>query len=278
MEHILRINCKDEKGIVYRISKILYDNGFNITKNDEFVDAEHQRFFMRTTFEGDCNREDLVQKVQAVLPEDSRVRCLNQRKKEVVIFVTKEHHCLADLLVRNHYQDMSINIVAVVGNYEVLRELTEKFGIPFHYVPAESLTREQHEAKMEEILQQYRFDYIVLAKFMRILTPEFVKKYDRRLINIHHSFLPAFIGANPYKQAFNRGVKMIGATSHFVTNDLDEGPIIYQDIVKVNHAQNTKALAKMGKDVERKVLSEALQLVFNDKVFIYANKTVILDD
>lgn len=278
MEHILRINCKDEKGIVYRISKILYDNGFNITKNDEFVDAEHQRFFMRTTFEGDCNREDLVQKVQAVLPEDSRVRCLNQRKKEVVIFVTKEHHCLADLLVRNHYQDMSINIVAVVGNYEVLRELTEKFGIPFHYVPAESLTREQHEAKMEEILQQYRFDYIVLAKFMRILTPEFVKKYDRRLINIHHSFLPAFIGANPYKQAFNRGVKMIGATSHFVTNDLDEGPIIYQDIVKVNHAQNTKALAKMGKDVERKVLSEALQLVFDDKVFIYANKTVILDD
>lgn len=278
MEHILRINCKDEKGIVYRISEILYQNGFNITKNDEFVDTEHQRFFMRTTFEGDCDRDGLVQKVLKVLPEDSRVRCLNQRKKDVVIFVTKEHHCLADLLVRNHYQDMSINIVAVIGNYEVLRELTEKFGITFHYVSAEGITREEHEEKMEEILQQYTFDYIVLAKFMRILTPEFVKKYDHRLINIHHSFLPAFIGANPYKQAFNRGVKMIGATSHFVTDDLDEGPIIYQDIVKVNHAQNAKALAKMGKDVERKVLSEALQLVFEDKVFIYANKTVILDD
>lgn len=277
MENILRINCPDEKGLVYKISELLYRKGFNITKNDEFVDVEKGRFFMRTTFEGDCNRDELVQEVLQNLPENSRVRCLNGRKKDVVILVTKEHHCLSDLLIRNQYNELNFNIVAVIGNYDVLQNLTEKFGIPFHTVSSEGKTREEQEAGMVEILKTYQFDYIVLAKFMRILTPEFVASYSRQIINIHHSFLPAFIGANPYKQAFERGVKMIGATSHFVTDDLDEGPIIYQDIVKVNHSQNAKDLAKMGKDVEKKVLSEALRLVFEDKVFIDGNKTVIFD-
>ncbi len=277
MENILRINCADEKGLVYKISELLYNKGFSITKNDEFVDAEHGRFFMRTTFDGNCNRDELVQEVLEVLPEESRVRCLNGRKKNVVILVTKEHHCLSDLLIRNQYNELNFNIVAVIGNYEVLKNLTEKFDIPFHTVSSENKSREEQEEGMLKILEQYTFDYIVLAKFMRILTPEFVKRFDRQIINIHHSFLPAFIGANPYKQAYQRGVKMIGATSHFVTDDLDEGPIIYQDIVKVNHAQNAKDLAKMGKDVEKKVLSEALRLVFEDKVFIYGNKTVIFD-
>ncbi|MEN2435268.1 formyltetrahydrofolate deformylase [Weeksellaceae bacterium A-14] len=277
MEHILRINCKDEKGLVFKISALLYNKGFNITRNDEFVDTDHGRFFMRTTFEGDCDRVQLAEEMKQILPENARVRCLNSRKKDVVILVTREHHCLSDLLVRNHYGDMNINIKAVIGNYEDLRELTVKFGVPFYHIPSEGCTRNEHEAKTEEILATLKFDFIVLAKFMRILTPDFVRKYERQIINIHHSFLPAFIGANPYRQAYQRGVKMIGATSHFVTDDLDEGPIIYQDIIKVNHSQNARELAKMGRDVERKVLAEALRLVFDDKVFIYGNKTVVFD-
>ena len=172
---------------------------------------------------------------------------------------------------------MDFNVLSVIGNYETLKDLTQKFNIPFHYLPAENISREEHQEKIAEILEQYDFDYIVLAKFMRILTPEFVKRFKHKIINIHHSFLPAFIGANPYKQAHERGVKMIGATSHFVTDDLDEGPIIYQDIIKVNHAQNARDLAKLGKEVEKKVLAEALKLVFNDKVFINENKTVIFE-
>lgn len=181
------------------------------------------------------------------------------------------------MLIRNQFKDLNFNILAVVGNYENLRELTEKFNIPFIYIPAENITREEHEEKIKTVLQGYNYDYLVLAKFMRILSPDFVKNFEGKIINIHHSFLPAFIGANPYKQAFERGVKIIGATAHFVTNDLDEGPIIYQDIIKVSHSKTAKDLAKMGKDVERIVLANALKLVFEDKVFIDGNKTIIFE-
>jgi len=277
METILRINCTDEKGLVYKISKLLFENDFNITKNDEFVDEDNGRFFMRTTFEGECDRTQIAEEVLTLLPPNSKVDCVDGRKKDVVILVTKEHHCLADLLIRNQFKDLNFNILAVIGNYETLRELTEKFGVPFVYIPAENITREEHENQIKETLKNYQFDYLVLAKFMRILSPSFIQNLEGKIINIHHSFLPAFIGANPYKQAFKRGVKIIGATAHFVTNDLDEGPIIYQDIIKVSHSKTAKDLAKMGKDVERIVLSNALKLVFEDKVFIDGNKTIIFE-
>ena len=277
MKHILRITCSDQKGLIYKISNVLFEEGFNVERNDEFVDAEKNLFFMRTEFSGDCKEEELKNKLQNILPEDAKLELSLKKVKNVVVLVTKEHHCLSDLLIRNEFNEMNFNVLSVIGNYETLKNLTQKFNVPFHYVPAENITREEHQHKIAEILQQYDFDYIVLAKFMRILTPEFVKKFKHKIINIHHSFLPAFIGANPYKQAHERGVKMIGATSHFVTDDLDEGPIIYQDIIKVNHAQNAKDLAKLGKEVEKKVLAEALKLVFNDKVFIDENKTVIFE-
>lgn len=277
MKYILRITCSDEKGLIYRISSLLYKNGFNVERNDEFVDQEKNLFFMRTEFSGDCIAAELKSNLQDILPEDAKIELSKNKVKNVVILVTKEHHCLSDLLIRNEFKELNFNVLSVVGNYEVLKDLTGKFNIPFHYIPAEGISREEHQEKITEILEQYDFDYIVLAKFMRILTPEFVKKFKHKIINIHHSFLPAFIGANPYKQAHERGVKMIGATSHFVTDDLDEGPIIFQDIIKVNHAQNAKDLAKLGKEVEKKVLAEALKLVFNDKVFIDENKTVIFE-
>lgn len=277
MKHILRIACSDEKGLIYRISNVLFENNFNIDRNDEFVDSEKNLFFMRTEFSGDCDVQNLKNTLQEILPEDAKINLTLNKVKNVVILVTKEHHCLSDLLIRNEFNEMNFNVLSVIGNYDVLKDLTEKFDIPFHYIPAENISREEHQQKIAEILEQYDFDYLVLAKFMRILTPEFVKKFKHKIINIHHSFLPAFIGANPYKQAHERGVKMIGATSHFVTDDLDDGPIIYQDIIKVNHAQNAKDLAKLGKEVEKKVLAEALKLVFNDKVFIEDNKTVIFE-
>lgn len=277
MKHILRIACSDEKGLIYRISNVLFENNFNIDRNDEFVDSEKNLFFMRTEFSGDCDVQNLKNTLQEILPEDAKIDLTLNKVKNVVILVTKEHHCLSDLLIRNEFNEMNFNVLSVIGNYDVLKDLTQKFDIPFHYIPAKNISREEHQQKIAEILEQYDFDYLVLAKFMRILTPEFVKKFKHKIINIHHSFLPAFIGANPYKQAHERGVKMIGATSHFVTDDLDDGPIIYQDIIKVNHAQNAKDLAKLGKEVEKKVLAEALKLVFNDKVFIDDNKTVIFE-
>ena len=277
MKHILRIACSDEKGLIYRISNVLFENNFNIDRNDEFVDSEKNLFFMRTEFSGDCDVQNLKNTLQEILPEDAKIDLTLNKVKNVVILMTKEHHCLSDLLIRNEFNEMNFNVLSVIGNYDILKDLTRKFDIPFHYIPAENISREEHQQKIAEILEQYDFDYLVLAKFMRILTPEFVKKFKHKIINIHHSFLPAFIGANPYKQAHERGVKMIGATSHFVTDDLDDGPIIYQDIIKVNHAQNAKDLAKLGKEVEKKVLAEALKLVFNDKVFIDDNKTVIFE-
>ena len=272
----IKITCKDEKGLVYRISEILLENGLNIIKNDEFVDNEKALFFMRTEVSGIAEPEKVIDQLKKQLGGCS-IELSQNESKNVVVLVTKEHHCLADLLIRNQFKDLNFNIVAVVGNYENLRELTEKFNIPFIYIPAENIMREEHEEKIKTVLQDYNYDYLVLAKFMRILSPSFVKDFEGKIINIHHSFLPAFIGANPYKQAFERGVKIIGATAHFVTNDLDEGPIIYQDIIKVSHSKTAKDLAKMGKDVERIVLANALKLVFEDKVFIDGNKTIIFE-
>ncbi|PZU82513.1 MAG: formyltetrahydrofolate deformylase [Chryseobacterium sp.] len=272
----IKITCKDEKGLVYRISEILLENGLNIIKNDEFVDNEKALFFMRTEVSGIAEPEKIIEQLKKQLG-DCSIELSQNESKNVVVLVTKEHHCLADLLIRNQFKDLNFNVLAVIGNYENLRELTQKFNIPFIYIPAENITREEHEEKVKTTLKDYNYDYLVLAKFMRILSPDFVKDFEGKIINIHHSFLPAFIGANPYKQAFERGVKIIGATAHFVTNDLDEGPIIYQDIIKVSHSKTAKDLAKMGKDVERIVLANALKLVFEDKVFIDGNKTIIFE-
>jgi formyltetrahydrofolate deformylase len=171
---------------------------------------------------------------------------------------------------------MPIDIVGVIGNYDILEDLAQKFNVPFYTVSHEGLTREEHEEKILELMKTMEFDYVVLAKFMRVLTPNFVNSFkEGTLINIHHSFLPAFIGAKPYQQAFDRGVKIIGATAHFVTNNLDEGPIIAQDVIKVNHNYTAESMAKAGRDVERQVLNRALSRVIENKVFVHGNKTVV---
>ncbi len=270
------IDSHDEKGLVYKISSIFFKYDLNILTNNEFVDRVNNKFFMRSVVTGNIDNDTLKKALQAILPNDATIQLIAPKKKNIVLMATKESHALGDILVRFHDGELDANILAVVSNYDTLQLLVEKFDIPFIHCSHETLSRAEHEAEILETLAQFEsIDYIVLAKYMRILTPKFVETYHNKIINIHHSFLPAFIGANPYKQAYERGVKIIGATAHFVNNNLDEGPIIYQDVIHVNHAYDWKQMQRSGRDVEKIVLSRALKLALEDRIFVYANKTVI---
>jgi formyltetrahydrofolate deformylase len=273
--HILLMNGPDHKGLIYLVTRVLFENNQNIIKNDEYV-SPSGRFFMRTEFEGDADLTQLTETLHAELPKGLDLRINPKKKKDIVLLVTKEHHCLAELLIRYAFDELDANIQAVVSNYNVLQPLVSKFGIPFHFISHEHKTREEHEEAILRTLAIYEPEYLVLAKYMRVLTPGFVQQYNNRIVNIHHSFLPAFMGANPYRQAYERGVKIIGATAHFVNNDLDEGPIIAQDVKEVDHRLTATDMATLGRDTEKSVLSKALKLVFNDRVFIQDNRTVIL--
>ncbi len=276
-KYILLVDCTDEKGLIYKITGVLYRQGLNIISNNEFVEQESNYFFMRSEFTGKINGDAILDQLKEQLPKKSNVNLLKQRKKKIVIFATKEHHCLGDLLIKNEYSEINAEVLAVVSNHPDLESLVAKFGIPYYYVSHQNKTREEHEAEILKILKKYNPDYLVLAKYMRILTPKFVVTFKNRIINIHHSFLPAFTGVKPYEQAFKRGVKIIGATSHFVSKDLDEGPIIVQEIVHIDHKYTVKDMKLAGREVEITALSKALKLVFEDKVFISNNKTIIFE-
>ena len=276
MNHcILKIDCQDEKGLIYRIADAVFKYRLNIVKNDEYVDHEFNKFFMRAELSGDFKKDELVGTLEAILPNNANIYINQKTKKNIILMATKESHVLGDILLKHHSNELNANILAVISNYENLRELTEKFNIPYHFLSHEGLTRDEHEAKILDILSQYQFEFIVLAKYMRILSSGFVKNYNEKILNIHHSFLPAFIGANPYKQAYLRGVKIIGATAHFVNNNLDEGPIISQDIIRVDHEFTWQDMQRAGRNVEKVVLSNALDLVLDDRIFVNANKTII---
>lgn len=275
--HILMVHCDDERGLIFRITGVINKNNLNIVSNDEFVERNMNQFFMRTEFSGEFNRENFLAELTTLLPKDATVKLVENRKKDIVIMATKEYHCLGHLLLRHHFNDLNANVLAVISNYSNLEELTKKFKVPFYCVDHTDISREEHEEEILKILGNYNPEFIVLAKYMRVLTPKLVTLYNNRIINIHHSFLPAFIGANPYLQAFERGVKIIGATAHFVNNELDEGPIISQNVIPVNHSYDAKEMARTGKDVERIVLADALKLVCEERVFVYKNRTIILN-
>jgi formyltetrahydrofolate deformylase len=272
----LLIECPDSKGLIAQITNICYKHQLNIIRNTEYVDPLSGQFYMRTQLEGIFNDHTLLLDLDRALPHGSVRQLVGKANKKVVILVTKEAHCIGDILIKVYDGSLQLDIAAIIGNHPDLGELAAKFGIPFHFVSHQDLNRHQHEALLVEAITPYQPDYLVLAKFMRILTPEFVGRYPNKIINIHHSFLPAFIGANPYHQAFKRGVKIIGATAHFVTDDLDEGPIIKQMVTNVDHNYSADDMAKSGRDVEKNVLSKALELVIHDRVFVHGNKTVIL--
>jgi len=275
---LVLIQCKDEVGLVANITRILATHQLNIIAMREFVDEEEQRFFARISCSAsNTNIDQLKLELEKALPQNAFVNVVPKADKRVAVLVTKEFHCLSDILIRNYFRTLGAEVKCVIGNYENLKALSEKLEVPFHYVSHEGLPKEKFEELIIEELGQYQLDYIVLAKFMRIISPAFVAKYQHKIINIHHSFLPAFIGASPYQQAFKRGVKIIGATAHFVTDDLDEGPIITQQTIHVNHTYDAKQMAIAGREIEKSVLSKALELVFDDRVFVVGNKTVVFE-
>ena len=275
MEYILKVSCDDEKGLILRISEIVVKNGLNYLSTNEFVDHENHRFYMRAVLDGELEVKGFVNTLLAFLPRSAQVFCEESRRKNIVVMATKENHCLGDILIRENSGDLNANVLAVVANHEDLREFASKFDVPFICVPSDGVGREEHEKMVLAKLKKLNFDYLILAKYMRILSRDFVLNYEEKIINIHHSFLPAFIGANPYKQAYERGVKIIGATAHFATECLDEGPIITQDVVLVNHEMDWQDMRRAGRNIEKVVLTRALDLVFDERVFVYKNKTVI---
>lgn len=277
-KHTLLMEGPDAKGLIFHVTSVLFNNECNILRQDEYV-SPNGWFFMRTEFVSadDFDTQKVLVDLRVKVPsEEIQFRLNTQKKKDVVLLCTKEHHCLSEILIRYAFEELNANVLAVVSNYNTLQPFVSKFGIPFHHVSAEDKTREEHEAAVLKILDKYNPELLVLAKYMRILSPDFVSKYSNKIVNIHHSFLPAFIGANPYKQAFERGVKVIGATAHFVNNHLDEGPIIAQDTREVDHRYSASDMARDGRDVEKMVLIKALKLVLDDRVFIFGNRTVIL--
>lgn len=277
---VIRIQCTDRVGLVASIAGVLSAIDINILSMREHVDTAQNRFFIRlvtTTTGAETDAETLTKQLQLVLPAAAEITVNPSPDKKIILLVTKEYHCLSDILIRNHFKTLQASVQCVIGNHSSLQNICERFDVPFHLVSHEAKERDVFEKELAAIINQFQKDYLVLAKFMRILSAPFIAQFPNKIINIHHSFLPAFIGANPYRQAFERGVKLIGATAHFVTNDLDEGPIIAQQIIPVTHSFTAADMMKAGKEIETAVLAKALQLVLDDKVFVYGNKTVVVD-
>lgn len=275
--HVICIKCRDRKGLIAGISGALYNYNHNILVMKEFVETSTETFFARLEVSGELDTQKLQEALTTLLPPEAAINIIPKRKKDIVILVTREHHCLSDLLVRHYFNELHANIQAVIGNYDSLRPFTDKFNIPYHYISHEQIDQPAFETALLETIGLYQPDYLILAKFMRILSPGFVARYPERIINIHHSFLPAFKGANPYKRAFERGVKLIGATAHLVNNDLDEGPIITQKIIPVQHDDELRDMVEAGHEIEKSVLADGLKMILEDRVFVSGNKTIIFN-
>lgn len=276
----LLITCEDKPGIVQAVSSFLYHQGANITALDQYAtEAQGGRYFMRVEFELEhlqTRKESLLQTFAVNVAErydmQWRLTLVSDRKK-VGILVSKVDHALLELLWRHARGGLDCEITKVISNHEDLRESVENFGIPFEVVPVNKDNKVEAYSKIDELMQGN--DLLVLARYMQILSEDFVAKWTMQIINIHHSFLPAFVGANPYKQAYEKGVKLIGATAHYVTADLDQGPIIEQDVERVNHDFTVEQLRDLGQDVERNVLARAVKWHLEDRIIVDGNKTVV---
>lgn len=275
--YILTLSCKDAHGIVAAVSGFLAANGGFITESAQFGDFSTGRFFMRTEFDaalGFAELEGLFAPLAMQFAMEWSLYDL-QRKPRVLILVSQQGHCLNDLLHRYRTGTLGVEIPAVVSNHETLKSITEWHGIPFHYLPITPATKAVQEKALLAEIDKLQIDLVVLARYMQILSPDLCKALRGRAINIHHSFLPSFKGAKPYHQAFTRGVKLIGATAHFVTEDLDEGPIIEQEVARVDHTHKPEDLVSLGQDIECIVLSRALKYYVEHRVLLNGNKTVV---
>lgn len=275
---IVLVDCPDEVGLIHRITGVLQALRLNIDTNHEYVDAAQGWFFFRaevTPAAGPVAAADLERFLIAALPAGATVRVTRDAVRRIVVCATREPHCLGELLLLSSCGDLPVQIEAVVANHDCLRGLVERFDVPFHHVPHEGISREDHEIALFGEIQKYSPEYVVLARYMRVLSEGAIGHYADRIVNIHHSFLPAFAGASPYKQAHERGVKLIGATAHFVTAELDAGPIIAQDVIPVSHADTPQRMAQAGRDVEKLVLARAVRLVAEERVFLHGRRTVV---
>ena len=277
----LLVKCPDKPGIVSVLSTFLFKYNANIIESNQYSsDPENGTFFIRIEYHSDQLQQkatDMEKEFEQIASEYDmtyKFYYLNKRQRSA-IYVSKELHCLLELLWEWQNGDLETDIALVISNHEEARSIVESYGIPFYYLPANKEIRKEVEAKQIQLMNDYEVDVLILARYMQILTPDFVNHFENRIINIHHSFLPAFIGANPYDRAYKRGVKLIGATSHYVTNELDEGPIIEQDVDRVDHRDDVTTLKKIGRQIERRVLARAVKWHLENRVIVEGNKTIV---
>ena len=276
----LVVSCPDRTGIVAKVSNFLATYNGWITEASYHADQQNGWFFMRNEIKASSipfTIEEFKTAFQPIAKEYSMNWSISDSdtKKRVVLMVSKESHCLADLLHRWHSKELNAEIVAVVSNHDDLRRMVEWHDIPYHHVPVDPKNKVPAFAEVNRLVETYQTDLVVLARYMQILPAEICEQYSGRVINIHHSFLPSFAGAKPYHQAYNRGVKLIGATCHYVTQDLDEGPILDQDVIRISHSDSIEDMVRLGKDAEKNVLARGLRLHLEDRVIIHENKTVV---
>lgn len=282
MAHLtLLIHCKDQKGIIASVTNFILDHAGNTTYIDQHVDAQENVFFMRlecffeqADFNVELFKETFAQHIGNSFEMQWQLYPATQ-KLQMAIFVSKYDHCLYDILGRYNAGELQVHIPFIVSNHKDLAHIAANFDIPFYHIPVTKDTKALAEQRQLDLLREFKVDFIVLARYMQIVTPTIISEYTHRIINIHHSFLPAFVGAKPYHAAFARGVKIIGTTSHYVTEELDAGPIIEQDTIRVTHSHTIPDLIAKGRDLEKIVLSRAIKLHAQHKCFVYGNKTVI---
>jgi len=278
----LLVSCADRRGLVAALAQVLAGHGANILTADQHVDAMAGQFFQRIRFDLSellTDRGTLERAIEEVSQRFDMTTELSYRKhvKRVAIFVSKYDHCLVDLLFRHRSGELDCSVPLVISNHPDLGPLVEQFGARFEVFSITQETKRAQEDRESELLTELQIDLVVLARYMQILTDEFVRRFPRRIINIHHSFLPAFVGGRPYHQAYQRGVKLIGATAHYATAELDEGPIIEQDVIRCSHRESVDDLTRKGRDLERVVLARAVRAHLDDRVLVYGNKTVVFD-
>ena len=278
----LLVSCPDRRGIVAALAQLLYGHGANILDADQHTDPQAGQFFQRIRFDVAQMHTDRTALERAIQEVAERFRMVwrvawGGRPPRVAIFVSRYDHCLYDLLLRQRAGELACEIPLVVSNHPDLKPVAEQFGLPFEVYPITAATKRAQEEREAERLRALEIDTIVLARYMQVLSPAFVEAWPSRIINIHHSFLPAFVGSRPYHQAHARGVKLIGATAHYATSDLDEGPIIDQDVARCSHRDAVEDLVRKGRDLEKLVLARALRFHLEDRVLVYGNKTVVFD-
>jgi formyltetrahydrofolate deformylase len=278
----LLVSCSDRKGIVAALAQLLYGHGANIVDADQHTDPSSGQFFQRIVMDLAEIRTDRVAIERAIDDVASRFDMSHELRypeprKRVAVFVSRYGHCLHDLMWRHRLGELACEICIVVGNHPDLEADARLFGIPFHLVPVQADDKERAEARALSLLDEQRIDLVVFARYMQIVSAGFVERFRSRIINIHHSFLPAFVGSKPYHQAKERGVKLIGATAHYATVALDEGPIIEQDVVRISHRDSVEDLIRKGRDLEKVVLARAVRLHLEDRILVHGNKTVVFD-